>query len=65
MPVLLLHHLFFRSVEALEWLVADARCSLSSRFKDCPVIAVAVKPGGPDAPDTEEPQGVPELMEVR
>lgn len=36
----------------------------STRFKDCPVIAVAAKPGGPEAPDTEEPQGVPELIEL-
>uniref|UniRef100_A0A1A7WQT0 Selenocysteine-specific elongation factor n=2 Tax=Iconisemion striatum TaxID=60296 RepID=A0A1A7WQT0_9TELE len=36
----------------------------NTRFKDCPVIAVAAKPGGPDATDTEEPQGVPELMEL-
>lgn len=38
---------------------------LSVRFKDCPVIAVAAKPGGPEAPDSEEPQGVPELIEVK
>lgn len=38
---------------------------LSVRFKDCPVIAVAAKPGGPEAPDTEEPLGVPELIEVK
>lgn len=38
---------------------------LSDRFKDCPVIAVAAKPGGPEAPDTEEPQGVPQLIEVK
>ncbi|MEQ2165253.1 hypothetical protein GOODEAATRI_014981, partial [Goodea atripinnis] len=37
----------------------------SSRFKECPVIAVAAKPGGPEAPETEEPQGVPELIEVK
>ncbi|KAF3689797.1 Selenocysteine-specific elongation factor [Channa argus] len=36
----------------------------STRFKDCPVIAVAAKPGGPEAPDTEEPQGVPELIQL-
>ncbi|XP_037535490.1 selenocysteine-specific elongation factor [Nematolebias whitei] len=36
----------------------------STRFKDCPVIAVAAKPGGPEAPDTEEPQGVPQLIEL-
>lgn len=38
---------------------------LSLRFKDCPVIAVAAKPGGPEAADTEEPLGVPELIEVK
>lgn len=38
---------------------------LSARFKECPVIAVAAKPGGPEAPDTEEPHGVPELIEVK
>lgn len=26
---------------------------------------MAAKPGGPEAPDTEEPQGVPELIEVK
>ncbi|XP_034536411.1 selenocysteine-specific elongation factor [Notolabrus celidotus] len=36
----------------------------STRFKDCPVISVAAKPGGPEAPDTEEPQGVPQLIEL-
>uniref|UniRef100_A0A3Q3JTE6 Selenocysteine-specific elongation factor n=1 Tax=Monopterus albus TaxID=43700 RepID=A0A3Q3JTE6_MONAL len=36
----------------------------TTRFKECPVIAVAAKPGGPEAPDTEEPQGVPELIEL-
>ncbi|XP_030632457.1 selenocysteine-specific elongation factor [Chanos chanos] len=36
----------------------------NTRFKGCPVIAVAAKPGGPDAPDTEEPQGIPELIEL-
>lgn len=35
------------------------------RFKDCPVVAVAAKPGGPEAADTDEPQGIPELVEVR
>uniref|UniRef100_A0A3Q2QFC8 Selenocysteine-specific elongation factor n=1 Tax=Fundulus heteroclitus TaxID=8078 RepID=A0A3Q2QFC8_FUNHE len=36
----------------------------STRFKECPVIAVAAKPGGPEAPETEEPQGVAELIEL-
>lgn len=36
----------------------------STRFKECPVIAVAAKPGGPEAPDTEEPHGLPELIEL-
>lgn len=29
------------------------------------MIAVAAKPGGPEAPETEEPHGVPELIEVK
>lgn len=36
----------------------------STRFKECPVIAVAAKPGGPEATETEEPQGVPQLIEL-
>ncbi|XP_004068536.1 selenocysteine-specific elongation factor isoform X1 [Oryzias latipes] len=36
----------------------------STRFKECPVIAVAAKPGGPDAPEAEEPHGVQELIEL-
>lgn len=36
----------------------------NTRFKECPVIAVAAKPGGPEAADTEEPQGVPQLIEL-
>lgn len=36
----------------------------NTRFKNCPVISVAAKPGGPEAPDTEEAQGVSELIEL-
>ncbi|XP_061114119.1 selenocysteine-specific elongation factor [Conger conger] len=36
----------------------------NTRFKGCPVIAVAAKPGGPEAPGTEVSQGVPELIEL-
>ncbi|XP_045931454.1 selenocysteine-specific elongation factor isoform X1 [Micropterus dolomieu] len=36
----------------------------STSFKECPVIAVAAKPGGPEAPNTEEPHGVPDLIEL-
>ncbi|XP_045079779.1 selenocysteine-specific elongation factor-like isoform X2 [Coregonus clupeaformis] len=36
----------------------------NTRFKDCPVIALAAKPGGPEAPESEEPHGVPELIEL-
>lgn len=36
----------------------------NTRFKDCPVIAVAAKPGGPEASDAEEPQGIAELIEM-
>lgn len=36
----------------------------NTRFKDCPVIAVAAKPGGPEASDSEDPQGVPDLIQL-
>ncbi|XP_023123110.1 selenocysteine-specific elongation factor [Amphiprion ocellaris] len=36
----------------------------NTRFKECPMIAVAAKPGGPEAADTEEPQGVSQLIEL-
>ncbi|XP_060774300.1 selenocysteine-specific elongation factor [Neoarius graeffei] len=36
----------------------------NTRFKGCPVIAVAAKPGGPEAPDTAEAQGITELIEL-
>ncbi|KAF6732979.1 Selenocysteine-specific elongation factor [Oryzias melastigma] len=36
----------------------------STRFKECPVIAVAARPGGPDAAEPEEPHGVQELIEL-
>lgn len=39
--------------------------SCLSRFRACPVIAVAAKPGGPEAPETAEAQGITELIEVR
>ncbi|XP_022081004.1 selenocysteine-specific elongation factor-like [Acanthaster planci] len=34
----------------------------NTKFADCPIIAVAAKPGGPDSPDTEA-QGVETLIE--
>ena len=36
----------------------------STRFAGSPIIAVAAKPGGPDAPDTESALGVDKLIEV-
>ncbi|XP_078399242.1 selenocysteine-specific elongation factor isoform X1 [Cetorhinus maximus] len=36
----------------------------NTRFNGCPIIPVAAKPGGPDAPETETPQGISELIEV-
>ncbi|RXM91533.1 Selenocysteine-specific elongation factor [Acipenser ruthenus] len=36
----------------------------NTRFHGCPIIPVAAKPGGPEAPDTEVAQGVPELIEL-
>lgn len=37
---------------------------LSFRFSGCPIVAVAAKPGGPEAPESENPVGVSELIEV-
>lgn len=37
---------------------------LSFRFARCPIVAVAAKPGGPEAPECENPLGVSELIEV-
>jgi len=37
---------------------------LSFRFCGCPIVAVAAKPGGPEAPESENPLGVSELIEV-
>lgn len=37
---------------------------LSFRFSGCPIVAVAAKPGGPEAPESENPQGISELIEV-
>ncbi|XP_072928100.1 selenocysteine-specific elongation factor [Hemitrygon akajei] len=36
----------------------------NTRFKGCPIIPVAAKPGGPDAAETETPQGISELIEL-
>ncbi|OXB64519.1 hypothetical protein ASZ78_012782 [Callipepla squamata] len=33
-------------------------------FCGCPIVAVAAKPGGPEAPESENPLGVTELIEV-
>lgn len=37
---------------------------LCFRFSGCPIVAVAAKPGGPEAPESENPQGISELIEV-
>ncbi|XP_017893733.1 PREDICTED: selenocysteine-specific elongation factor isoform X2 [Capra hircus] len=36
----------------------------NTKFRGAPVIPVAAKPGGPDAPETEAPQGIPELIKL-
>ncbi|KAM9185897.1 selenocysteine-specific elongation factor isoform 1-T1 [Dugong dugon] len=36
----------------------------NTKFRGAPVIAVAAKPGGPEAPETEAPQGISELIEL-
>lgn len=36
----------------------------NTKFQGAPIIAVAAKPGGPEAPETEAPQGISELIEL-
>uniref|UniRef100_A0A4X2LIP3 Eukaryotic elongation factor, selenocysteine-tRNA specific n=1 Tax=Vombatus ursinus TaxID=29139 RepID=A0A4X2LIP3_VOMUR len=36
----------------------------NTKFRGSPIIPVAAKPGGPEAPETETPQGISELIEV-
>ncbi|OXB83009.1 UNVERIFIED_CONTAM: hypothetical protein H355_001352 [Colinus virginianus] len=36
----------------------------NTKFCGCPIVAVAAKPGGPEAPESENPLGVTELIEV-
>ncbi|XP_075406242.1 selenocysteine-specific elongation factor isoform X2 [Tenrec ecaudatus] len=35
-----------------------------TKFRGAPIVPVAAKPGGPDAPETEAPQGISELIEL-
>ncbi|NXW01146.1 SELB factor, partial [Fregetta grallaria] len=35
----------------------------NTKFCGCPIVAVAAKPGGPEAPESENPLGVSELIE--
>ncbi|KAM5218931.1 selenocysteine-specific elongation factor isoform 3-T3 [Hipposideros larvatus] len=36
----------------------------NTKFQGAPIIPVAAKPGGPEAPETEAPQGISELIEL-
>ncbi|XP_069793504.1 selenocysteine-specific elongation factor isoform X2 [Narcine bancroftii] len=36
----------------------------NTRFNGCPIIPVAAKPGGPDAPEMETPQGISDLIDL-
>ncbi|XP_069721725.1 selenocysteine-specific elongation factor [Phaenicophaeus curvirostris] len=36
----------------------------NTKFCGCPIVAVAAKPGGPEAPESENPLGISELIEV-
>uniref|UniRef100_A0A8W4FFQ6 Selenocysteine-specific elongation factor n=1 Tax=Sus scrofa TaxID=9823 RepID=A0A8W4FFQ6_PIG len=36
----------------------------NTKFRGAPIIPVAARPGGPEAPETEAPQGIPELIEL-
>ncbi|XP_059246429.1 selenocysteine-specific elongation factor isoform X3 [Mustela nigripes] len=42
----------------------EASTEEMARFRGAPIIPVAAKPGGPEAPETEAPQGISELIEV-
>ncbi|XP_039104549.1 selenocysteine-specific elongation factor [Hyaena hyaena] len=36
----------------------------NTKFRGAPIIPVAARPGGPEAPETETPQGISELIEL-
>ncbi|XP_056380816.1 selenocysteine-specific elongation factor isoform X2 [Hyla sarda] len=36
----------------------------NTKFHGCPIISVAAKPGGPEAPESETAQAIPELIEL-
>ncbi|XP_074200282.1 selenocysteine-specific elongation factor isoform X3 [Camelus bactrianus] len=36
----------------------------NTKFRGAPIIPVAARPGGPEAPETEAPQGISELIEL-
>ncbi|XP_047391000.1 selenocysteine-specific elongation factor [Sciurus carolinensis] len=36
----------------------------NTKFRGAPIIPVAAKPGGPEAPETEAPQGITELIQL-
>ncbi|XP_044158140.1 selenocysteine-specific elongation factor [Bufo gargarizans] len=36
----------------------------NTKFHGCPIISVAAKPGGPEAPESETAQGISELIEL-
>ncbi|XP_077132681.1 selenocysteine-specific elongation factor [Ranitomeya variabilis] len=36
----------------------------NTKFHGCPIISVAAKPGGPEAPESESAQGISELIEL-
>ncbi|XP_058422940.1 selenocysteine-specific elongation factor isoform X2 [Diceros bicornis minor] len=44
--------------------LAAVELALLTRFRGAPIIPVAAKPGGPEAPETEAPQGISELIEL-
>ncbi|KTG07016.1 hypothetical protein cypCar_00007025, partial [Cyprinus carpio] len=44
--------------------IIDLRMLVVDVVKGCPIIAVAAKPGGPEFPETDEPQGIPGLIDL-
>ncbi|XP_012514419.1 PREDICTED: selenocysteine-specific elongation factor [Propithecus coquereli] len=50
---------------AIEKMTRKMRKTLeNTKFRGAPIVPVAAKPGGPDAPESEAPQGISELIEL-
>uniref|UniRef100_A0A9J7ZKP6 Eukaryotic elongation factor, selenocysteine-tRNA-specific n=1 Tax=Cyprinus carpio carpio TaxID=630221 RepID=A0A9J7ZKP6_CYPCA len=56
-----------RQYDSLQFTLVDCTGHASlirTIIGSCPIIAVAAKPGGPEFPETDEPQGIPGLIDL-